>query len=164
MCGPAPTIPIATTPEAISLIEGIKSKKQIKRLYATYENKFGGDVDLMSKQFDEVVQVIEMLYPEGVAHTEFHRIHVFYSLFTAVAHCLHGLPGLSAPRLSLGNSGSIQRARNGLDRVADIFDAAATEPATLTAGERTFIEDSRRATTDAPVRERRAEFLLSLMA
>ena len=99
-----------------------------------------------------------------MVHTEFHRIHIFYSLFTAVAHCLHGLRGLKAPRVSLDNSGSIERARNGLDRVAGIFNAAATEPGTLTTEERAFMEDTRRATTDASVRERRAAFLLSLMA
>ena len=151
----------------IAMHEGIKSKKQVKRFYTAYENKFDGDVDLMSRQFDEVIQIIETLYPEGVAHTEFHRTHIFYSLFTAVAHCLHGLHGLRglrAPQVSLDNAGSIERARNGLDRVEGIFEAAATEPGALAPEERAFIEDSRRATTDTPVRERRAAFLLSLMA
>lgn len=146
----------------IAMHEGIKSKRQIKRYYAAYEDKFDGDVDSMTRQFDEVIQLIAKLYPEGLAHTEFRRIHLFYSLFTAVTHCLHGLRGMKTQPVRLDTPGSIERARNGLDRVGGIFIAAA-EAGTLTTEERTFVEDSRRATTDGPVRERRAAFLLRLM-
>jgi len=98
----------------IAMHEGIKPKKSIKKYYANYEANFTADVDLMGFQFDQVMETIARLYPEGLASTEFHRIHLFYSLFTAVAHCVHGLPGMNAPRVALNAPAAIEHARNGL--------------------------------------------------
>jgi hypothetical protein len=119
---------------------------------------------VVTEQFDKVISTIARLYPEGISDTEFTRVHLFYSLFTAVYHCLHGLPKLKAERAELASSQQIQRARNGLDRVAELFNAALTgRLTTLSTIEQQFIEDSRRATTDEPVRERRTTFLVDLM-
>ncbi|SFA62805.1 Protein of unknown function DUF262 [Paracoccus halophilus] len=75
----------------IAMIEGIKSKKQIKRYYSAYESDFPHDVANLELRFREVVQFISNLFPEGLANTEFRRNHIFYTLFTAVYHCLFGL-------------------------------------------------------------------------
>lgn len=144
----------------IAMVEGIKSKKQVKKYYDIYENKFDQDVETLEKRFDAVIEKIDALFPEGLSTTEFHRVHVFYSLFTAVAQCLFGLDDLP-PRENLLDGSSLERARNGLDRVDELFDA--DNPVDLDAEERQFIEDTRRATTDETVRERRTEFLLKLI-
>jgi len=144
----------------IAMIEGIKAKKQIKRYYDLYEAEFEIDPDDLEQQFDAVIAKIDELFPEGLGDTEFKRVHVFYSLFTAVAHCLVGLPDLDAVQIHL-NGGNLQVARNGLERVSEIFEE---DVVSLDAKEVQFLEDVRRATTDAPVRVRRAEFLLGLMA
>jgi hypothetical protein len=88
---------------------------------------------------------------------------LYYTLFTAVAHCLKGLKEFEKKvRPSINSEADIQRVRNGLDRVAEIFVDPTAEG--LTPPERTFVQDSRRATTDEAVRVRRTEFLLGLMA
>lgn len=146
----------------IALIEGIKSKKQIRRFYTRYEKIFDHEADELDEKFSKVMDTIAKLYPEGLAGTEFARVHLFYSLFVSVAHSLYEIPGLGGPKPSLSTPTSIEHARNGLDRVGEIFetsDITALEPE-----ERQFIQDSRRATTDEPVRERRSNFLLSLMS
>jgi uncharacterized protein DUF262 len=145
----------------IAMKEGIKSKKRIKKYYDQYEEQYNEDTDLTAAHFDEVIATIGKLYPEGLASTEFARIHQYYSLFTAVAHCLYGLKGLMAPRLHLTVGPSLEIARNGLDRVGEIYQAS--DVTTLTTKEREFLQDSRRATTDEAVRERRTKFLLGLM-
>ncbi len=145
----------------IAMREGIKSKKQIKKYYDLFEEKFDDDADAIEKKFDSVVAIMGELYPEGLTTSEFSRIHLFYSLFTAVAHCLYGLPGMVAKQVPLQAVSSIEVARNGLDRVGELFEA--TDFARLAKGEQQFIQDSRRATTDEPVRIRRTEFLLNLM-
>ena len=99
------------------------------------------------------------LYPEGLSNTEFRRVHLFYSLFTSVAHCLYGLPDFDAPNVSLDNVTKIETARNGLDRVEEIFES---EMGMLNEREQNFMQDSRRATTDEIVRERRTAFLVKL--
>jgi hypothetical protein len=144
----------------IALREGIKSKKQITRFYSQYEKEYDDDVTAVEECFDKVISKIAEIYPEGLANTEFSRVHLYYTLFTAVAHCLFGLKALNAPRPTLDAAG-VQRARNGLDRVSEIFADPTAEG--LTETERTFVQDSRRATTDETVRSRRTAFLIGLM-
>jgi hypothetical protein len=144
----------------IAMLEGIKSKKQVKKYYAVYEATFDHDTDVLEVEFDHVISAIAELYPEGLADTEFHRPHLFYSLFTAVGHRTRGLPNLSNELRDIGSS--TQSARNKLERVEEIF--AAEDPATLTKVEQQFLQDSRRATTDEKVRSRRTVFLLTLMS
>ncbi len=146
----------------IAMTEGIKSKKQIRKYYDQYEDEFDDDTDKLASRFDKVVTTIGELYPEGLSSTEFARIHQFYSIFTAVTHCLYGLKGLNSPRIPLTKSTAIANARNGLDRVTQIY--LAPDLAALTSKEREFLQDSRRATTDEKVRERRTKFLLNLMS
>ena len=146
----------------IAMREGIKSKKQIKKYYDQYEEHFDDDVAEIEKRFDGVVNAITALYPEGLESTEFSRPHLYYSLFTAVAHCLFGLPGMQEKRVALDTDAAVETARNGLDRVGELF--ATKDLATLSRDEQEFIQDSRRATTDEKVRKRRTAYLLSLMA
>ena len=144
----------------IAMLAGIKSKKQVKKYYDSYEVTFDYDTDALEVEFDRVVSAIAELYPEGLADTEFRRPHLFYSLFTAVAHRTRGLPGLSDALRALGSSA--QAARSKLEHVEEIF--AAEDAVTLTKDEQQFLQDSRRATTDEKVRSRRTEFLLTLMS
>lgn len=144
----------------IAMGEGIKSKKQITKFYNQYEKEYNEDEAAVEDKFDGVISKIAELYPEGLSDTEFSRNHLYYTLFTAVAHSLYGLKGLVAPRPALDAAG-VQRARNGLDRVGEIFADPTSED--LSEAERTFVQDSRRATTDETVRSRRTSFLLGLM-
>src|SRR3546814_7803098 len=82
----------------IAMLEGIKSKKHVKKYYDEYENTFEHDTDALESDFDRVVSTIEALYPEGLSDTEFRRPHLFYSLFTAVAHRSRGVPNLQIGR------------------------------------------------------------------
>lgn len=143
----------------IAMLEGIKSKKQVKKFYNSYETKFDHDPGVLEQQFDGVITAIAAIYPEGLSDTEFRRPHLYYSLFTSVAHRTLGIPGLP-PAPAQGYS-SPEAARNALDRVDEIF--AATDLDDLSKDEIGFLQDSRRATTDEKVRVRRANFLLSLM-
>jgi hypothetical protein len=145
----------------IAMREGIKSKKQIRRFYATYEEKFDDDTVEIERKFDSVIAMMGKLFPESLSSTEFSRPFMFYSLFTAIAHSLYGLPRLAAIRVPLVEDAEVERARNGLDRVGELF--AARDVGGFSPLERQFLQDSRRATTDESVRERRTKFLLHLM-
>lgn len=145
----------------ISLIEGIKSKKQIKTFYTRYEREFDINTEELEGRFDTILTFISLLYPEGLSNTDFTRVHLFYSLFTAVGHCLYGLPGMPLAQVRFSDQAAIEKARNGLDRVGGIFETA--DVAELSRPERQFIQDSRRATTDEAVRARRTSFLVGLM-
>src|SRR5690606_5696526 len=43
----------------IAMIEGIKSKKQIKSFYGTYERKFDHDTDELEHTFSDIIGVIK---------------------------------------------------------------------------------------------------------
>jgi len=144
----------------IAMMEGIKSKKQIKKYYDKYEKEFERDTDELEKRFDRVIAAISALYPEGLSDTEFRRPHVFYSLFTTAAHCLYGLPNCPDQRKQLEGPAK-EPARNALERVEEIFEAENFD--SLTKSEQQFLQDCRRATTDEAVRQRRTTFLLALL-
>jgi Protein of unknown function DUF262 len=147
----------------IAMIEGIKSKKQIKPSYDKYEQKFEENTKDLERKFDEVVSQIADLFPDGLADTEFKRPFLFYSLFTAVAHKLHGLPDSpSLPRTPFPSA--LQKIRSNLGRVNELFTVHVAEIPLLKKSEQQFLQDSRRATTDAKVRIRRTQFLLRLMS
>jgi hypothetical protein len=144
----------------IAMIEGIKSKKQLKKYYDIYEKEFDQDTDQLEHHFDTVIAAIAALFPEGLSDTEFRRPHVFYSLFTTVAHCLYGLPFCPEARKQLEGNAK-ESARNALERVEEIFEAE--NLAALDLSEQQFLQDCRRATTDEAVRQRRTRFLLDLI-
>ena len=124
------------------------------------KKNFNDNTSDIEARFDEIINTIGNIYPEGLSESEFSRPHLFYSLFTAVAHCCFGLPGLEIRPVPLGQPAQVETARNGLDRIGEMFEA---ELRSLNAAEQQFMQDSRRATTDETVRKRRIRFLVSLM-
>lgn len=145
----------------IAMIEGLRTKKRIAGFYRHYEMKFDLDIDELSGRFDKTMSLVSRLFPDGLKGSEFSRPFLFYSLFTAVFHCKYGLKGLTEPRPALDTDQEIEVARNGLDRVEELFNAE--DIASLQPREREFLNDSRRATTDQSAREGRTKYLLSLM-
>lgn len=144
----------------IAMCDGVQSKKQIRAYYAQYEKDFPYDPSTLAEQFHQTLSVITKIYPEGLANSEFRRIHLYYSLFTAIFHMLFGLQNCDFPRGDL-MSENLVRVRNRLDHVEVVF--ADDDSPELTEADRQFLNDSRRATTDASVRQRRTEYLLRLM-
>jgi len=156
----------------IAMREGIKPKKQIRRYYDEYEKEgnYEDDIGDVEVKFDAVIAKIVQIYPEGLREKEFSRPYAFYSLFTAVAHCLYGLKAgdpkvanyiLLARGVSLESDSEIQRARNALDAVQELY---SEEMVSFSKEDIEFLRDSRRATTDEPVRKRRTNYLLKKMA
>ena len=145
----------------IAMLEGIKSKKQIKNYYTSYEKSFDHDPVELAFRFRATVGAIDAVFKGTLATSEFRRIHLFYTLFTAVYHGYFGLPGLGAPRPGL-DSAQPERVRNALGHVDQIY-AIKEEGGKLEVAEERFLEDARRATTDGPVRTRRTLFVLELI-
>jgi len=143
----------------IAMCDGIQSKKQIRVYYEQYEADFPFDPAQISKEFRLTLTAIAELYPEGLEGSEFRRIHLYYSLFTFAYHLLFGLKGIDPPprpRESL----NLEQVRYRLDHIEEVFKA--DDPSRLAPADREFLNDSRRATTDASVRERRTSYLVGL--
>lgn len=144
----------------IAMIEGIKSKKQIKPYYGQYERDFNADPTSLEDNFISTINIIQGVFRNELKDTEFRRIHIFYTLFTCFYHLEFGLPGLNKPRIGI-NEAVYPKIASRLDNINSIF--AADEFQHLNSQEIKFLEDSRRATTDKPVRQRRTEYLVDLI-
>jgi len=143
-----------------SVIEGIQPKKSIQNYYKKYDDNEQVCADAEQK-FDLIMSFIGTLYPaDELRPTNFHRVHFFYSLFTAVAHCLYGLPGLgNTPRATIDYE-NIGQIRSSLDEISARYDEVVSKEAVAPDDEYVrFIEASRRATTDLSTRKERADFI-----
>ena len=54
----------------IAMREGIKSKKQIRRYYTEYEKEFNDNTSEIEARFDEIIDTIGNIYPEGLSESD----------------------------------------------------------------------------------------------
>jgi hypothetical protein len=144
----------------IAMTAGIRSKKQIGSYYGTYEKDFGHEPPELEKRFHQIIGIMVAIFGNGLKTSEFRRIHLFYTLFTALYHRTFGLPDMEQgagpiepqeyPRIALA-----------LDKVEEVF--AEPDVKKLDNVEIQFLQDCRRATTDSAVRIRRTRYVLSLL-
>lgn len=141
----------------IAMLEGIKSNKQIKIFFDKYEKEFPFDHYAIEEQFDVTLKAVSDLFPESLVTSEFHRISLFYSLFITFYHFLYGVKNFEAPRINI-NESDYPRFRSILESVEAVFQIDDKEQLSSEASK--FVEDSRRATTDASTRERRTKYII----
>ncbi len=144
----------------IAMTAGIKSKKQIKSFYSTYEKEFNFIPDELENKFNDVIETIQGIFENNLKETEFKRIHIFYSLFTTIFHLKFGLIGIDKQMLNIKQN-DYARINSRLANIDSIY--ATEEIRLLNEREVQFLEDSRRATTDKLVRERRTNYLIDLI-
>lgn len=153
----------------IAMCEGIKEKKKIKFYYDLYERRFVFDARDLENRFDSVMSVIQDMFLNELRDSEFKRVHLFYSLFTAIYHIKYGLKNLDIEpsaqvEVDYSNPSVLLRIRHRLERVESIFDKAEEDIMQLSKEEQQFLDSSRRATTDASKRIERTKFLVRLIA
>ena len=141
----------------IAMTVGIRTKKQIKSFYAEFERSFEYNETELLKQFDKTIEIIEGIFDSNLKNSEFRRIHIFYSLFTAIYHSEFGVKNIEKPKNRIPDT-EYNKVRNSLESVEQLFKVEDVK--ILGPEEIQFITDSRRATTDTSVRIRRTNFLL----
>ena len=149
----------------VSLVGGVQTIKNIERYYKQYDDAdvVPDDVIEAKEFFDHVMTVVGAIYTsDELSNTNWSRPHWFYTLFTAVAHALKGLGGLSnvtRPKIGIGD---IPRWRSALDEISARYDelteADVEEVPQIWAR---FINFAQRRTTDTDARRERAKFLLA---
>ena len=144
----------------IGMVEGIRSKKQIKKFYEQYEKEFDFDTEDLELKFRSIITLISELFDNNFKKREFRRPHVFYSLFMTLYHLEYGVENLEADPMRVEDLG-FARVSQKLERVDYIF--SEDDKNLLSIDERQFLEDCRRATTDTAVRIRRSEFLFKVI-
>lgn len=144
----------------IASFEGIKDKKQTKNMYDQYEKEFSYDIEQTKERFSLILEDISRIFQDSLPNSEFRRSHLFYSLFTALYHIRWGLPGIEKIN-SFSEEWNYTRIRSLLEPVEAAF--SAEDRRSLAPDQSQFLDDSRNATTDLKVRQRRTQYLLSLI-
>lgn len=144
----------------IAMCEGIQSKKQIKSYYGKYEKKFNHQVEILEEKFDSTMEEIKSIFNEGLKHTQFKRIHLFYTIFLSIYHTNFKLKDIDTDKKKILPA-KYEKAKNKLTDLNDLFDSGLHDD--LSKEEVQFLEDSRRATTDTAVRIRRTKFILVIL-
>jgi uncharacterized protein with ParB-like and HNH nuclease domain len=144
----------------IGMIDGIRSKKQIKKFYEQYEKEFDFDTDELEAKFQSIIELIKNLFEGGLKKREFRRNHVFYSLFMTLYHMQYGVMNISSERKKIEDIG-YARVSQKLERIDYIFEEDDKDQLSNEEGQ--FLEDCRRATTDTAVRIRRSEFIAKII-
>ena len=143
------------------LIEGIRAKRQIPSYFKKYDDS-EALVNTHAQFFTQVMNYIGAIYPsDDLAATNWSRVHFFNSMFCAIAHFLFDLPGCEdIPRREIDED-SIPELRFRLDEITAIYEEITNGAEPPTPEYAKFIEDSRRATTDAATRRDRVAFICS---
>lgn len=145
----------------VSLVGGIQSNKVVEQYYKKFEDDIG-ILDEIASRFDETMSYLGAIYaPAEIAQTNWSRIHLFYTLFTSIAHCLYSLTGPDPKLRAQITKKSTGKMRVKLDEISSKYDEIATdfENKNFPTDYKQFITYSRRATTDTQVRIKRTEFV-----
>lgn len=149
----------------VALVEGVQTNKNTEQYYRKYEDQIG-DLEEASDKFDTIMSYIGSIYPkEEISETNWSRIHLFYTLFTALGHHLFGLNGLKADYRTKITPKHTGKLRVILDDVSIKFDefTKTSDSSELSKDFVKFIDFSRRRTTDTAARVGRANFICRLI-
>ncbi len=143
-----------------ALLDGISSRKAIPTFYKKYdddETSVRSAAGIFRQTMDFWGEVYE---PADLASSNFRRAHLFYSAFLSVANLISGKPKIDG--LISSTTITPSRARIVFDDISANFDdfTQNRKPAAVyTEDFERFVDGSRRATTDQPVRVSRSKYL-----
>ncbi|MCE5180193.1 MAG: DUF262 domain-containing protein [Betaproteobacteria bacterium] len=149
----------------VSLIDAVQTNKSNEKFYKLFDDTIG-PLEEAATRFDNIMSYIGSIYPpKELAQTNWSRVQLFYSLFTAIGHCLYGIENLDKNQRATLNKKLIGKIRNRLDEISAKYDEVAStmdKKGTTTDIEwNNFVNWSRRGTTDTGARIGRANFICS---
>lgn len=146
----------------VALCDGVQTVKNIEKLYRRFETSEDVPEELSTSKahFHEVMAFIGAIYKaEDLRNTIWARPHLFYSLFSVVAHALFGVGGIVAARPPL-NEARENHWRIVLDEISALYEEYTAEDVEEIPHEYArFIDFARRRTTDTAARAERANFI-----
>jgi hypothetical protein len=146
----------------MALIGGVQASSNVEQYYSRFEDD-PGPLEEVEARFDEIMSYIGSIYPPTeITQTNWNRTPLFYTLFTSLGHLLFGLEGIDVQRpkkkISVKDVGKL---RVRLDEVSVRYDEVWRDKDSPNAPTdyKTFIDFSRRHTTNANARIYRTEFV-----
>jgi hypothetical protein len=141
----------------VALLDGTKSRKAIDAYYKKHDDELKEKVKL-AQNFRKTMDAIGALSGGTLGESPFKSPVLFYSLFCAIHHHLHGLPHMTIARKPFKEA-QYPKVWNALESVDAIIKQDKSE-----GEEAIFVDSLKRHTTDELVRQVRTEFLVKLIA
>lgn len=141
----------------IAILDGIKSRKAIDAYYKKHDDDLK-DKAKLAQHFRKAMDTIGALSDGSLAGTPFKSPVLFYALFCAVHHHLHGLPRMALTRKPFKES-QYPKVWNAIESIDATIKQESPEGT-----DATFVDSLKRHTTDESVRQTRTEFLVKLIA
>jgi len=145
----------------VSLIDGVQTNKNNEQFYKKFDED-SDNLDEAANRFDQIMSYIGDIYsPDQISQTNWSRIHLFYTMFTTIGHCLYQLNGPNPEfRLKI-NQGLIGKLRNQFDEISAKYDEFTLTEVNnnISPDYKHFIDLSRRRTTDTSARIERTNFV-----
>lgn len=144
----------------VALIGGVQTNKNTEQYYIDYDEK-EGKLPEVDNKFDEIMSYIGEIYPPNeISLTNWSRVHLFYSLFTSIAHLLYGLKELDDKYRTKITKKMVGKLRVLLDEISSKYDMYAQDDTLPVSKDfKEFFDYSRRRTTDTAARVARANFI-----
>lgn len=145
----------------VALIDSVQTNKGIENYYKKFEEE-EGPLENAAEQFDKIMSYIGAIYPASdLSQTNWRRPQLFYTLFTSIGHLLYGLNGLNEDFRFRITEKMIGKLRVNLDQISARYDEISEdmENENFPKDYKTFINYSRRGTTDTAARISRANFV-----
>jgi len=149
----------------VAMIGGVQTNKNTERYYKEFEDEIG-NLEEASEKFDVIMSYIGAIYPpKEIAETNWARIHFFYTLFCVIGHLLFGFEGLDPDQRFSINQKQIGKLRVLLNEISLKYDeyTAKSDLTNVPKEYATFIDYSRRRTTDTAARVGRVNFVCSVL-
>lgn len=143
----------------IAMLAGLQDKKKsIDGFYKKYDEIFL-EKDLMEKRFRSVIDAINSSVGVNLANTQFRRGPIFYSLFTAVAHRMFGIPGIDlvAPATGKLTQSDAEGLLDAVVELSDVVEAASDQNEEVPENLRQFVSACLRQTDNIRPRRIRLE-------
>lgn len=144
-----------TSELVVALLAGLQDKKKsIDVFYRRYDESFL-EKEEIEKRFRASVDAINDAVGDILSSTEFRRVPLFYSLFTAVAHRLYGVPSVEVATPAHGKltRAEIDGLQDAVRELSDVIETAKEEDGEVPDALRTFVAACLRQTDN--VRPRR---------
>jgi hypothetical protein len=145
----------------VSLMGGVQTNKNTEQFYKNYEDEIG-DLEKSSEKFDRIMSYIGEIYPpDEISKTNWSRVHLFYTLFTVIGHCLYGLSGPKKQFRVPLKPQYVGKLRIILNEISLKYDEYTDKSfkGEVPTGFSKFIDFSRRRTTDTAARISRTNFV-----
>lgn len=136
----------------MTILDGIQSKKSVEKCYQRFDEIFDERRNI-EKNFVCVMDFIGNLFDGNLVNTNFRTVPNFYALFVAIYHMNYGIPRFEIQRKVIDEK-DYSKVINCLDDINSIF-----EMDEVPREYQEFLKSTKDATTDAPARIIRCEFI-----